>query len=71
MDIQHLAKDVHLSIGGNGVASKTDKFLDDNFLNPVNPNNGFALNDHRDIKACRMLEFLLPILYLEILHKSP
>ena len=50
---------------GEGLAFGMDKFLDEKFLNPINPKDGFALSDYENIQACRVLEFLMPILYRE------
>ena len=51
--------------GGISNAFWTNKFLDGKFSNPVNPRDGFALIDCEDIRACRILEFLVSISYLE------
>ena len=45
--------------------SCTNKFLGGKFRNPVNPKDGFAIADYEDIQARRVLEFLIPIFYLE------
>ena len=39
--------------------------MNDKFSNPVNPKDAFALMDCEDIMGCRVLEFLMSILYLE------
>ena len=52
-------------MGGEGVASQTNKFIGGKFHNAVNPKDGFAIADCEDSKAKRVLEFLIPILYPE------
>ena len=52
-------------IGGEGFASRTDKFIGGKFRNAANPKDGFAIADCEDSKAKRVLEFLIPILYPE------
>ena len=53
------------SAGGEGFASRTDKFIGRKFRNAANPKDGFAIADCEDSTAKRMLEFLIPILYPE------
>ena len=45
--------------------SRTDKFIGGKFWNAANPKDGFAIADCEDSRAKRVLEFLIPILYLE------
>ena len=45
--------------------SRTDKFLGGKFWDLVNPKDGFAVADCKDIQAKKVLEFLILILYLE------
>ena len=52
-------------IGGEGFASRTDKFIGGKFQNLVNPKDRFAVANCKDARAKRVLEFLIPILYLE------
>ena len=52
-------------VGGEGFASRTDKFIGGKFRNAANPKDGFAIADCEDSKAKRVLEFLIPILYPE------
>ena len=54
-----------LSKDGGGLASRTNKFLNSRFTNPINPKDGFASSDHKDIRTRYILEFLVPIFYLE------
>ena len=53
------------SAGGEGFASRTDKFIGGKFRNAANPKDGFAIANCEDSRAKRVLEFLVPILYLE------
>ena len=53
------------SAGGEGFASGTDRFIGGKFRNATNPKDGFAIADCEDSRAKRVLEFLIPILYLE------
>ena len=51
--------------GGEGFASRTNKFIGGKFRNAANSKDGFAIADCEDSRAKRVLEFLIPILYLE------
>ena len=51
--------------GGEGMASWTDRFIDGMFSGKVNPKDGYAVADCRDLGVRRVLEFLVPLLYLE------
>ena len=51
--------------GGEGFASRTEKFIGGKFRNAANPKDGFAIADCEDSRAKRVLEFLIPILYPE------
>ena len=53
------------STGGEGFASRTDKFIGGKLRNAANPKDGFAIADCEDSRAKRVLEFLIPILYPE------
>ena len=57
------------SVGGEGFASQTDKFIGRKFRNAANPKDGFAIADYEDSRAKRVLEFLIPILYPEKLTR--
>ena len=50
---------------GEGMASRTDRFIEGKFSARVNPKDGFAVADCRDGRARRVLEFLVPLLYPE------
>ena len=47
------------------MASQTDRFIDGKFSTNVNPKDGYAIFECKDVRARRVLEFLIPILYLE------
>ena len=53
------------SAGAEGFAFQTDRFIGGKFRNAANPKDRFAIADCEDSRAKRMLEFLIPILYLE------
>ena len=50
---------------GYGWASRTDKYIVGQFSKSVNPKDGYAVSDCNDFRAKQVLEFLIPILYLE------
>ena len=50
---------------GEGTASRTDRFIDGKFSGRVNPKDGYAVVDCKEPRARRVLEFLVPLLYLE------
>ena len=51
--------------GGEGMASRTDRFIDGMFSGRVNPKDGYAVVDCKDPRIKRVLEFLVPLLYPE------
>ena len=51
--------------GGEGMASQTDRFIDGMFSGRVNPKDGYAVVDCKDLRVKRVLEFLVPLLYPE------
>ena len=51
--------------GGEGMASRIDRFIDGMFANRVNPKDGYVVADCRDPRVRRVLEFLVPLLYPE------
>ena len=51
--------------GGEGMASRTNRFIDGMFSSKVNPKDGYAVADCKDPRVKRVLEFLVPLLYLE------
>ena len=51
--------------GGEGMASRTDRFIDGMFSGRVNPKDGYAVADYKDPRVKRVLEFLVPLLYPE------
>ena len=50
---------------GEGMASRTDRFIDGMFSSRVNSKDGYAVVDCKDPRAKRVLEFLVPLLYPE------
>ena len=50
--------------GKAGLASRTERYIKDKFSNLVNPKDGYLVGDCIDVWKCRVLEFLVPILYL-------
>ena len=48
---------------GEGMALRTDRFIDGKFSTCVNPKHGFAVVECKDVRARRVLEFLVPLLY--------
>ena len=50
---------------GEGMASRTDRFIDDKFSARVNPKDGFVVSECKEARARRVLEFLVPLLYPE------
>ena len=51
--------------GGEGMASRTDRFIDEMFSGRVNPKDGYVVVDCKDPRVKRVLEFLVPLLYPE------
>ena len=50
---------------GEGMASQTDRFIDEMFSGRVNPKDEYAVADCKDPRVKRVLEFLIPLLYPE------
>ena len=51
--------------GGNGMANRTDKYVEGKFLHDVDPKDGFPVRECRNDRECRVLEFLVPIVHLD------
>ena len=51
--------------GKEGMASRTDRFIDGMFSGRVIPKDGYAVVDCKDPRVKRVLEFLVPLLYPE------
>ena len=51
--------------GGEGMASRTDRFIDGMFSGRLNPKDGYAVVDCKEPRARKVLEFLVPLLYPE------
>ena len=50
-------------------AGRTNKWVEDKFQTTINPKDGHAFNDYIDPREQRVLEFVVPILYLEKLGR--
>ena len=50
---------------GEGMASRTDRFIDGKFSGRVNPKDGYAVVDCKEPRARKVLESLVPLLYPE------
>ena len=50
---------------GEGMASRTDRFIDSKFSARVNPKDGYAVAECKEARARRVLEFLVLLLYPE------
>ena len=50
---------------GEGMASRTDQFIDGKFSGWVNPKDKYAVVDCKEPRARKVLEFVVPLLYLE------
>ena len=48
---------------GEGMASRTDRFIDGKFSGRVNPKDGYAIVDCKEPRARKVFEFLVPLLY--------
>ena len=48
---------------GEGMASRTDRFIDGKFSTKVNPKDGYVVFECKDVRARWVLEFLIPILH--------
>ena len=49
--------------GGEGMASRTHRFIDGMFSGRANPKDGHAIVDCKEPRTRRVLEFLVPLLY--------
>ena len=50
---------------GRGMASRTDQFIDGKFSARVNIKDRFPVSQCKEIRARRVLKFLVPLLYPE------
>ena len=50
---------------GYGWASKTNKYIVDQFRPLINPKDGYVVSECEEFRAKQVLEFLVPILYPE------
>ena len=65
MDGGGVVESLPVSRQGKGMASRTNRFINGKFSALVKPKDGFAVSECKDGKARQVLEFLVPILYLE------
>ena len=49
--------------GGNGLANRTDLYIEGKFRNKVDPKDGFPVRDCRNPREHKLLEFLVPIVH--------
>ena len=47
------------------MAMRGEKYVEGKFANPPHPKDGYFLPECKDPRARRMLEFVIPIFYLE------
>ena len=47
------------------MASRTNRFIDGKFSSRINSKDGFSISECKEVRARRVLEFLVPLLYLE------
>ena len=64
------AKEWHIEVygfgrGEEGMASRTDRFINGMFSGRVNPKDSYAVVDCKEPRARKVLEFLVPLLYPE------
>ena len=50
---------------GEGMASRTDRFINGKFSSRVNPKDGYVVVDCKEPRTRKVLEFLVPLLYPE------
>ena len=50
---------------GEGMASRTDRFINGKFFGRVNSKDGYAVVDCKEPRARKVLEFMVPLLYPE------
>ena len=56
-DVEKWREAYGFSVGGEGFASRTDKFIGRKFRHAANPKEGFAIANCEDSRAKRILEF--------------
>ena len=50
-------------LGGNGLANRTDLYIEGKFRNDADPKDGFSVRDCRNPRERKLLEFLVPIVH--------
>ena len=49
--------------GGNGLANRTDLYIEGKFRNEADPKDGFPVRDCKNPRERKLLEFLVPIVH--------
>ena len=50
---------------GRTVAGRTNRWINGKFQSPINSKDGHAVDDCIDLRECRILEFVVPLIYSE------
>ena len=45
------------------MANRTDQYVEGKFLHEADPKDGFPVRECRDVRECRLLKFLVPIVH--------
>ena len=53
----------HFRPGGNGLAKRTNLYIEDKFRNEADPKDGFSVRDCRNPREHKLLEFLVSIVH--------
>ena len=65
MDGGQLGKSYGFRKEGRGLASQTNKFIEGKFKTLISPKNGYIVSDCVNLRKRRVLEFVVPVLYVE------
>ena len=65
MNSERMAESLQVFKGGEGMALRTDWYINGKFSAQVNPKDNFVVSECKEVRARRVLEFLVPLLYLE------
>ena len=63
MDSSSLAQVYNFPFRGEGMATWREKYAEGKFTNPPYPNDRYFIPEFKDLRAKRMLEFVIPIFY--------
>ena len=47
------------------MANRTDQYVEGKFLHEADSKDGFPVRECRDVRECRLLKFLVPIVHLD------